>query len=119
MTDYVWGIFTPFIAIGGLALALGAAWLLVAAARILWSKVDYAFMSKVTLRRNRVALRFKGEPEDDRPEYLEAANKFRDALLQSPKVYTLLGFSWRILIVREIHDETEESSVADTDEVLS
>lgn len=112
MTDFVWGVLTPFLALGGLALAAGAAWFLIAAARHLWGQAHYALMGVTKLRPNRARAIFKGEPEDDRPEYLDAANRFRDALLQSPRMYTVAGLGWRAVLVRETRD-------ADNDEVLS
>lgn len=118
MTDYVWGILTPFLALGGLALAVGVAWLLIAVARHLWAKTHYALMDTVKLRPNLARIQFKGEPEDDRPEYLDAANKFRDALLQSPRMYTLGGLGWRLVFVRESRTD-DDDAIADTDEVLS
>lgn len=115
MTDYAWGVLTPFLAIAGLVLAAGLAWLLVAVARHLWAKTHLWLMETFKLRTNHVRIRLKGEPEDDRPEYLEAANKFRDALLESPRMYTLAGLGWRLVFVREMRTDT----VAETDEVLS
>ena len=119
MTDYVWGILTLPLALGALALAVGAAWLLIAVARFLWGKTHDVLLSTVKLRPNLARIRLKGEPEDDRPEYLDAANTFRDALLESPRLHTVAGLGWRVLLVREARTVKRDAQYADTDEVLS
>lgn len=121
MTDYQWGLATLPIALGGLALAIAVSWLLVAVARHLWGKTHYSLMLSVKIAKNRARLRLKGDPPDDRPEYLDAANKFRDALLESPRMHTFAGLGWRVVLVRdsrtEVTDDDEEQYV-DTDELL-
>lgn len=117
MTEYAWGIMTLPLALGALALAAGITWLLIAVARHLWAKTHYALMDTVKLRRNLARIRLNGEPEDDRPEYLDAANKFRDALLESPRMYTLGGLGWRLVLVRE--SRSDEDQTAGTDEARS
>lgn len=117
MNDYAWGVITPFIATAALALALGLAWLLVSVARHLWAKTHFALMDTVTLSPNRTRIRLKGEPEDVRPEHLESANLIRDALLESPRLFTLAGLGWRLALVRE--SRAADENQADTDEVLS
>jgi len=107
MTDYAWGVLTPFIAIAGLALAIGVAYLLAAAARHLWGKTNYALMGKTTLRRNRPEYDPSGTSEA-KPEYLDAANTFRDALLESPVVRTVAALGWRVLVVRDTTDRGEK-----------
>lgn len=96
MTDYVWGVLTPFVAIGVLAVLAGAGYLLAALARHIWGKTNEAFLQKVDLRRNRI----NPFEKDDRPEYLEAANAIRDALLESPHLRTFSGLGWMLIAVR-------------------
>lgn len=108
MNDYAWGVLTPFLAIAGLALALGAGWLMVAAARHLWGNTHYALMSSTHLPKNRKAVYLRGQQpadEEGKPEYLDAANKFRDALLQAPRMFTVAGLGWRVLLVRDTRNE--------------
>ncbi len=113
MSEYAWGVITPFIALGGLALAVAVAWLLVALARHIWAKTHWALMTTVKLPKNPYRLRLKGDPEDDRPEYIVAANKFRDALLESPKLHTFAGLGWRLILVRDSRSEGTAYDPAD------
>lgn len=125
MTDYAWGVLTPFLALAALALAVGVAWLLIALARHLWGTTHYALMGSVKIAKNRARLRLKGGPPDERPEYLESANKFRDALLQAPRMFMVAGLGWRVLFVRDtrteyIDDEgVSVEETVDTDEFLA
>lgn len=97
MTDYAWGVLTPFLAVGALAVLAGVAYLLLAVGRHLWAKTHLSIIDTIPLRRNRV------DPFDDdnRPEYLDAANTFRDALLASPRLHTLTGLGWMVILVRD------------------
>ena len=97
MTAYAWGVLTPFLGLGALAFLGGFAYLLLAAGRLLWAKTHLRIVDTIPLRRNRV------DPfeHDERPEYLEAANTFRDALLASPRLHTLTGFGWMVIFVRD------------------
>lgn len=99
MSDFSWGVLTAFLLAGGLALALGLAYLLVALARHLWAKTHYALMDSVDIAPNRQNP-YRGAAQD-KPEYLDSANKIRDALLESPRMYTVAGLGWRAVIVRE------------------
>lgn len=107
MTDYAWGVLTPFLALAALATGAGLGWLLAALARRLWGATHYMLLGRTTLARNRIRFRLKGEPEDDRREYQDAADRFRDALLDSPTMYTVAGLGWRVLFVRETRTDTE------------
>jgi hypothetical protein len=105
MTDYTWGVLTSFLALAGFALAIGGAYFLAAAARYIWGEAHYALMARVDIKKNRPVLRLKGEPEDEKPEYWDAATELRDALLESPRMYSGAGLGWRVLLVREARDE--------------
>lgn len=112
MTEYAWGVLTPFLSLAALALAVGVSWLLVACARHLWGRTHYSLMMTVKIAKNRARLRLKGDPPDERPEYLDAANKFRDALLESPRMTTFAGLGWRVLLVRDSRTERTEETIA-------
>lgn len=120
MTEYQWGLATLPIAIGGLAIAVGLGYLLISVARHLWGKTHYSLMLTVKVAKNRARFRLKGSPPDDRPEYWDAANKFRDALLESPKMHSFAGLGWRVIVVREsrteVADDSDEEQYVDTDE---
>jgi len=109
MDSFWWGVLTPFIAIGGLALAIGAGYLLVAAARHLWGKTHYTLMGKTVLRKNLAVYKPFGDDgtEEEKPKYLDAANTFRDALLKSPTVYTTAALGWRLLLVRDVREKRD------------
>jgi hypothetical protein len=87
-----------------------AAWLLIAARKAWHSIHGHLLYNRVTLaadprsvfnapwRRDRI----QGRAEE--PTYEHAANRIRDALLQSPRLHVFIGLGWQIAIVRDYRD---------------
>lgn len=91
--------------------ALGAAclilWALYSVATKAWRELHVAMLSKINLRPNPIHV-FE---EDDRPKYLESANRLRDAYLLSPRIYVLTGLGWHVAFVRDTkRTESKEPS---------
>jgi hypothetical protein len=82
-------------------------WGAYSAASWLWNKLHIAWCAKVTLAKNKARPPFlegtEGPPV--KVEYLDAANVIRNALLESPKLYSMQGLGWHILLVRDSKGE--------------
>ena len=83
--------------IPGLAAAALLLWLLYSLATWAWQNLHAAFLYRVAMEKNPVRV-FE---DDDRPEYLVQANKFRDAILTSPRLHVFTGLGWQVLFVRD------------------
>jgi hypothetical protein len=99
VSEYWLGVLTPFALIAGLAIALAAAWALLPLAHYLNSKIQVAMFAKVKIAPNLARSPFS-EP-DDKPEYYDKATAFRDALLNSPKMFSIRALGHTVLIVRD------------------
>lgn len=99
MADYWLGMATiPALLV--FAAAVYAAW---AGATRLWSKWHIALLNRVDLARNP----YRFNAEGDGPEYIESANKVRDALLKSPRFWQIAGFGFILLIVRDWKEKSD------------
>lgn len=105
MSAYWWGVLSPFILIAALGLLFGLVYLLATAGHWLWMQAHEKMIQRVKLRINAVSNPY--EDADERPDYEDSANKFRDALLDSPRLYSVAGLGWRIMLVREYKEKSE------------
>lgn len=73
------------------------------AVRRAWKRLHWRAIERVDLAKNRKRLFLRGQPDPDadKPEYLDAANKVRDALVVSPRLHTVSGFGWIVMLVRD------------------
>lgn len=102
--DYWIGLFS----LPAFAAAACIVWALLSSATWAWNKLHVRLLAKVSLPANPVRVRLRGTPAPEpRPKYEDAANKIRDALLRSPRLYSALGLGWYVVLVRDIK-ETEE-----------
>lgn len=100
MSQYQLGVITPFAIIIGLAIAAALAYALYWAGQWLNSRVDTKLLSRIKVDKNQVD--FFSEPsKKELPQHWDAATRFRDALLESPKLYMVATLGWRVLIVRD------------------
>jgi hypothetical protein len=76
-------------------------WLLTAS-RAVWKAFDYRMLGRVVLAKR--VNPFSSEPKP----YEWAANRLRDALLESPRLYTARGFGWMVFLVRNVKDDDTE-----------
>jgi hypothetical protein len=88
---------------------LAAAWFLIswlhAKAQRAWVSAHQRLISKIDLRENPRAIRFRGDPAPEpRPKYEDTANRMRDALLQSPRLYSGYGLGWMLIICRDYRE---------------
>lgn len=109
MSCFNWGIASIPIGFGALVLLFAVAFLVFAIARHVWGMAHYALMGTTKLARNRSRLHLRGEPADDSPEHLDAANQVRDALLESPRLHTFAGLGWRLVLFRDTRAEPEQT----------
>jgi hypothetical protein len=67
-----------------------------------WYKLHVRLLTKVDMKANPVAIRFRGTPpEPKRPKYEDSANYMRDALLTSPRFWLFNGLGWFIIVGRD------------------
>lgn len=85
-----------------LALLALLLWMALSLASWMWKRLHWAMLRRVDVDRNLYTLRFGASTDaPEKSEYLDAANRFRDALLDTPRFHTLAGLGWMVLIVRE------------------
>lgn len=107
MSDYWLGVLTPFILIGGLALVLSAAYLMIRAGDWLNSKIHGHLVERIPVRKNKASSPLS--VREERPEYFDKATEFRDALLASPKMWLFRAFGYVVVTVRDYREEDEGS----------
>jgi hypothetical protein len=99
------------LAIPILAAALLVLWLLFTLASNAWDALHRSMLLKTDLKSNTPVLRFRSDPAPEpRPKYEDAANHLRNALLRSPRLYTLKGLGWVLILARDAKNEPEMSS---------
>lgn len=87
--------------VASLCVAAGA-WAVLGARRA-WLKTHEALLfQRVKLAKDRVN---PFGPKPDGPTYEKAANRLRDALLETPRLIAFGGLGWRIFIVRDSQPE--------------
>lgn len=102
--DPFWlGVLTPFAIFIGIAVV----GLLAAALIWAWSRIDKSLWYRVDLKKNLADFDPNGGAPKNQVEYMDAANKIRDALLKSPRFYNLHAFGWVIVFVRNWHNVTK------------
>ena len=113
MTASFWAGLATIPAVIAAALIL---WLLYSLASKAWDKLHTSMLYRVDVPKNRFRLTVGGTPPDTRPQYIDAANRFRDILLQSPRMHVLNGLGWTVLIVRDTLTANEaRNGTEDTD----
>lgn len=93
MSEYWLGVLTPFIVIGGIGLLA----LVFALVVWLWSRIDWHLMARTDLAPD---LRSFNDPADKPRTHVTAANKIPNALLESPRLYSIYGLGWIVVLVR-------------------
>jgi hypothetical protein len=104
MSGAFWlGYFTVPLLLLGICLVWGA----YSIASNLWNKIHVAWCVKVPLAKDKARVDIvDGKLEiDSSDSYVTSANLIRDALLESPKLYSMHGLGWRIMLVRDIRDK--------------
>lgn len=104
MNDYWLGVLSPFILIAGLSIIAGVVYALFRLGDWLNEKTHGHFVEKIEVQKNK-ADPFKTKPA--RPEYLDKANQFRDALLRSPKMWLFRAFGFVVITVRDYREDDE------------
>lgn len=105
MSEYWLGVLTPFALICGLAIACGLAYALFRLGDWLNEKTHGHFAEKITVQKN-LADPFRTKPK--RPEYLDQANKFRDALLRSPRMLLFRAFGLLVIVIRDYREAPDD-----------
>ena len=101
MTAQFW---LGLLALPLLAVALLAVWLLYGLVLRAWEKLHMKFAYSVDLDKD---LREFGDTEDTPDTYERSANRFRDKLLQSPRLYGFYGLGWCLFLVRDVRKDPE------------